>query len=575
MHNSESRVSEAINLLADRLRQGEDARLEEVLQDFPEEADEIRSLWGTMIVAEQFSIGLSLLESVNPSDSMPSKSASPIRNKISQFELLEEVGRGGMGIVYRARQEHPNRIVALKMLLHSESATPMNRSRFHTEAQAAAHLDHPNIVSIYDVGEEGGQLYFTMPYVKGETLAKLISRGTLNERDAVSIMAPICRAIAYAHKRGVLHRDLKPSNILIDQRGHPFVSDFGLAKRFENAEDSQVQMHLTQTGAILGTPAYMAPEQAAGGRGTPGPVTDVYSLGAILYACVTGRAPFQSHNAIDAILMILEQEPPLPRLLNPQIDSDLEIIILKALQKPMDLRYQTADELADDLEAYLKGDPVSARSSQLNQVLSRMFRPTHHIGVLENWGLLWIWHAIVLFVICFSTDLMRAYHVTPDWIYPTVWATGLSAWAAFFWIARRRAGPVTFVERQIAHMWGASMASSMGLFVIESLLGLPILTLSPVLGLIAGTVFISKAGVLSGEFYLPGILLYLAIVPMCLFKSLSLTIFGIVAGVSFLWYGVKFYVIYLGNRKRRVQRDDARKSPLSEVKSATSFEMQK
>jgi len=462
-----------------------------------------------------------------------------------------------MGVVYKARQRHPQRTVAVKMLLRGEFSTPSNLARFQAETEAAARLDHPHIVAIHDVGMEQGQPYFSMPLIEGTTLARRITEGTLSDHEAAAVMVPVCRAIAYAHQRGVLHRDLKPSNILIDRHGHQFVSDFGLAKRFKTPEASLVGAAITETGAILGTPGYMAPEQAAGGRGHPGPVSDVYSLGAILYACVTGRAPFQAASPVDALLMILEQDPLPPRLLHPQIDIDLEMIILKALQKPIDLRYQTAEELAADLEAYLRHEPISARSSQFTQILSRAFRPTHHIGVLENWGLLWMWHAAVLVILCITTDLMKYAGIDSRLPYVGLWTLGLGTWAAIFWNLRRRAGPVTFVERQIAHVWAASMGCSTALFGIEWLMGLPVLTLSPVLALFAGAVFIAKAGILSGEFYIPGVLLYLSAIPMALFPQVSPTIFGLVSGGAFFFSGLKFHLLQRRNRTKRQLLDDA------------------
>lgn len=535
--SEDSLIFVLLNQLTDRLRKGEEVDLEQMLANHPDQADELRSLWATVVVAEQ--LGHPAYQSLGE---LPAhKETLAPRSRIGKFELLEEIGRGGMGVVYQARQEHPTRTVAVKMLLRGDLSTPANLARFQAEAEAAARLDHPHIVAIHDVGMEGGLPYFSMPYVNGTTLARRIAEGPLSDREAAALLIPVCRAVAYAHQRGVLHRDLKPSNILIDQAGHQFVSDFGLAKRIEAPDASHTGTGLTESGAILGTPGYMAPEQAAGGRGQPGPASDVYSLGAMLYACVTGRAPFQGATPVDVLLMILEQDPPPPRLLHPQIDVDLEMIILKALQKPIDLRYQTADALADDLEAYLRHEPISARSSQFTQVLSRAFRPTHHIGVLENWGLLWMWHAAVLVVLCIVTDVMRYQRITSRLPYFGLWTLGLGTWAIIFLNLRRRAGPVTFVERQIAHVWAASMSCSTALFAVESLLGLPVLTLSPVLALFAGAVFVVKAGILSGEFYISAVLIYLSSIPMALFPQCSLTIFGIVSGGAFFLPGLKFH----------------------------------
>ena len=232
-----------------------------------------------------------------------------------------------------------------------------------------------------------------------------------------------------------MHRDLKPSNILIDRTGHPFVSDFGLAKRVtadKADEDEQTRSLLTHSGAIVGTPGYMAPEQAAGNRGEVGRATDVYGLGALLYATLTGRAPFQSASPVDTVLQVLEQDPLPPRLLNPGVDADLEMIALRCLQKPAELRYATADELADDLERFLANEPIAARSSRFDQVLTRAFRETHHAVVLENWGVLWMWHSLVLIVLCVVTNAFQWDGITARLPYVGLWTIGLGCGPSSF-----------------------------------------------------------------------------------------------------------------------------------------------
>jgi len=497
-------------------------------------------------------------------DSGRDRDAAGLR-RIGDYELEEELGRGGMGVVYRARQRSLGRTAALKLILRGELASNEDRARFLAEARAAAQLAHPHIVPVYEVGEHDGQPYFSMQFIGGETLAQRLVHGPLPPQTAAALLAPVCRAIAAAHAQGILHRDLKPSNILIDADSRPYVTDFGLAKRIAPALESTRSIDrlergrgtggerpsasaLTLSGAILGTPGYMAPEQAAGDRGQVGPATDVYALGAILYAMLTGRPPFQAATPIDTVLLTLEQDPPAPRLVHPQADPDLELVALKALQKPLDLRYESATALAEDLERYLRNEPVAARSSKFSQVLSRAFRPTHHVAVLENWGLLWMLHAAVMLTLCLVTNALQRGGNEQRWPYVLLWTVGLGAWAATFWELRRRAGPVTFVERQIAHIWAASMACSSGLFLVEWLLGLPPLKLSPVLPLIAGGVFIGKAGILSGEFYLPAIVLFLTCVPMSLAPTYAITLFGLVGGAAFFLPGWKFH------RQRRSSR---------------------
>ena len=294
-------------------------------------------------------------------------------------------------------------------------------------------------------------------------------------------------------------------------------------------------------GSRVGTKEFMSPEQAEGRLRDLGPASDVYSLGAVLYHTLTGRPPFQAASPVDTVLLVLEQDPVPPRVINPKVDRDLEMIALRCLQKPADLRYASADALADDLEAYLHDEPIAARSGRFAQVLSRLFRETHHAAVLENWGLLWMWHSLVVLIACVLTDWLHLAGLDERWYYIALWTAGLGTWAAVFWALRRRVGPVTFVERQIAHVWAASMAAIGLLFFLELLMDLPVLTLSPVLGLIAGMVFFVKAGILSGTFYLQAAALFATAFVMALFPMVSHLIFGTVTGLCFFIPGWKYY----------------------------------
>jgi len=269
--------------------------------------------------------------------------------------------------------------------------------------------------------------------------------------------------------------------------------------------------------------------------------SDVYSLGTILYHLLTGRPTFQASSPLDILLMLREQDVVPPRLINPKVNRDLEMISLRCLQKPTDLRYQSAGALAEDLEAYLLDEPIAARSGQFGQVLARVFRETHHAIVLENWGLLWMWHSLVLFTACASTNALHAYGFHDRWYYIVMWTLGLGTWAAVFWWLRRRMGPVTFVERQIAHVWASSMVATMLLFFVEMMLDLPVLSLSPVLALIAGMVFIVKAGILSGWFYVQGTALFATAFGMAKFPEVGHLIFGAVAAACFFVPGLKYY----------------------------------
>lgn len=273
---------------------------------------------------------------------------------LGEYEILGEIARGGMGVVYRARQRRLNRVVALKMILAGQFAGEEDVQRFHAEAEAAANLNHPGIVPIYDVGEYDGQHFFSMGFVDGQSLSEMIADGPLAPRQAAEYAKGIADAIAFAHDHGVIHRDLKPANVLIDASGQPKVTDFGLAKKLK--EDSG----LTATGQVLGTPNYMPPEQASGKLHEITETSDVYSLGAILYCLLTGRPPFQAATPMETLIQVLEREPPAPRVLNPQTPRDLETIALKCLDKDAKRRYGSAHELRAELDRFLNDEPIHA-----------------------------------------------------------------------------------------------------------------------------------------------------------------------------------------------------------------------
>ncbi|MFO0868426.1 MAG: serine/threonine-protein kinase [Pirellulales bacterium] len=550
----DQRLALLLTQLSDRLRAGEAVSLEAACATHPDLADELRELWGAVLIAEAVGSSsrndLPLAPSAEVTSSQalsswrtPSSTGSgdtvhalPVLPCVcGDYELLEEIGHGGMGVVYRAWQSSLNREVAVKMMLPGKLVRDADVARFRAEAEAAAGLHHPGIVPVYDVADWEGRPLFSMKYVPGETLAQRLAAGPLPPREAARILAAVSRAVHYAHQRGVLHRDLKPSNILLDVDGQPHITDFGLAKQVSDATS------LTRTGAVLGTPAYMAPEQAAGARGEVGPGVDIYSLGSILYHMLTGRPPFQAASPVDTLLLLLEQDPAPPRLINPKVDSELELIALRCLQKPPDLRYVSAAALADDLEAYLQDEPISARTGRFGQLISRLFRETHHAPLLENWGLLWMWHSLALVVVCLLTNGMYLWGDRNRWHYAGLWTVALWGWACVFWFLRRRIGPVTFVERQIAHLWGGSIIGIGLLFPLESWLGLDVLTLSPVLALIMGLVFLAKAAILSGAFYIQSAAMFITAAAMAYWPNEAHLIFGAVSALSFFIPGWKYH----------------------------------
>jgi serine/threonine protein kinase len=290
--------------------------------------------------------------------------------QIHGYEILEVIGHGGMGVVYKARQIGLNRIVALKTILAGAIASPQSRARFQTEAEAVAHLGHPNIVQIFEIGEQDGCPFLAMEYVSGGSLAEQLDGTPVAPRQAAQLVMALARAVQHAHERGIVHRDLKPANVLLLADGTPKIADFGLAKR----SDSDV-VH-TQTGAILGSPSYMSPEQAAGTLDKIGPSTDVYALGVILYELLTGRPPFKAASLLETIEQVREHDPAAIRSLQPKTPRDLEIICLKCLEKQPSRRYESAAALAQDLNAFLNGDSITAHSATLLDHVARTI--SHH-----------------------------------------------------------------------------------------------------------------------------------------------------------------------------------------------------
>ncbi|MCH2122628.1 MAG: serine/threonine-protein kinase [Planctomycetota bacterium] len=527
-------IADVLSSLTERLQGGESIELSDVVERFPNYKDELTELWPLVMLTEMAG------ENASPVDETAAAKENELTEKqlpttFGDFELVEEIGRGGMGVVYRARQQSLGREVALKLILLDHLASETDRARFYAEARAAAKLEHPHIVPVYDLGDVQGRPYISMKLIEGSTLSSQLQNGHMDGKSAAKLLIPLCQAVQYAHENSVLHRDVKPSNIMINHEGQAFLTDFGLAK------DLRETPTLTRTGAVVGTPAYMPPEQASGQKPTLDPTSDVYSLGAVLYHMITGQPPFVGRTGLETVLMVMEQDPPSPRSLTRGLDRDLEMIILRCLQKPPDLRYASASALEQDLNAYLNNEEIAARSGRFSQIISQVFRETHHFGILENWGLLWMWHSVVLLIVCVATSMLYWMDDKNRLNYFLLWTVGLGAWAAVFWAVRRRMGPVTFVERQIAHLWAGSMICVAVLFPLESWLGLEPLKLSPMLPMFAATTFLVKGAILSGRFYFQAIALFATPFLMAAMPGIAHLIFGVVAGLSFFIPGYQLH----------------------------------
>ncbi|HEV3257437.1 MAG TPA: serine/threonine-protein kinase [Gemmataceae bacterium] len=297
--------------------------------------------------------------------------------QIAGYPILGELGRGGMAVVYKAEQAKLNRLVALKLLAADRAIGAEERARFRVEAEAVARLQHPNIVQIHTIGRKGGRTYLVLELVGGGSLAHKLKATPHPAREAAELVETLARAVHYAHKRGIVHRDLKPANVLLTEEGLPKITDFGLAKRLD------VEMGQTQSGVIMGTPSYMAPEQAGGKTKAVGPATDVWALGAILYELLTGRPPFRGATPLETLQQVVTQEPQPPTVLRSGVPRDLEAICLRCLHKEQTARYGSAGALADDLRRFLSGQRIEAQPSARPRCKRRK-----RLGLLVSAGLI-------------------------------------------------------------------------------------------------------------------------------------------------------------------------------------------
>jgi predicted Ser/Thr protein kinase len=476
------------------------------------------------------------------SETVAAAADGPAPVDFADYQLLAEIARGGMGVVFRARQKSLNRLVAVKMILAGQLASPDSIKRFYSEAEAAAQLDHSGIVPIYEVGEHAGRHYFSMALVDGASLQARLSQGPLPAREAAQLVLKVAEAVAYAHSQGIVHRDLKPHNILLDRDGTPKVTDFGLARRLGDEG-------LTATGEILGTPGYMSPEQASGKVRELGPLVDVYALGALLYAALTGRPPFQAATPLETMLQVLEEIPPPPKLLNSQVPEDLQAICLQCLEKNPQQRYRSASELAADLQRWLDGELVQATGRTWRAAMVRMLSRSRDDVKLQTWGNMLIAFA----AITFCAEVGVYFHARGGPPYPTHWAliiraTQFAAMAAVFGIFRSawRTTPTAAAEQMWSLWLGFLIACHLvvvAVFQLQAVLGpgrpVEVMACYPYFAILSGMLFVALGRSFWGYCYvIGGLFLLLGIVFPWMLPYAPL-VFGGVWGAVLLLLGLR------------------------------------
>jgi eukaryotic-like serine/threonine-protein kinase len=521
-------VSELLLRWEELRERGQTVTAQELCRDCPELMDEVRRRIEALEAV--YRVPNRLLSETQPGSSQDARPAAPVP-QVPGYEVLGLLGSGGMGVVYKARDVRLKRLVALKMILTGPHARPQELARFRGEAEAVARLQHPNVVQIYEVGEHDGRPYLALEYVAGGSLAERLGGKPQPADEAARLVQALALAVHAAHERGIVHRDLKPANVLVAEDGTPKVSDFGLAKRLGEAGQ-------TQTGAVLGTPSYMAPEQALGDSRCIGPHTDVHALGALLYELLTGRPPFEGATLFETLEQVREHEPLPPGRLRPDLPRDLDTICRKCLEKEPARRYPSARALADDLGRYLGGELIQARSFTFADRLARTLnrdqelRPLH--GLWRRWWPLPLLVAPLLFVVHLLPFLLL--RGTPAYGPASVAVTlGLFTLLLAGFLGIIAGGPVLWRGAAFHGLWSLRLGHFAGMWLIPvvcfELFGPDDerrwLAAYPLWAILTGAMFVSLGGAFWGRLYLAGLAFFAAAVVMPLRLEWAPVEFGI------------------------------------------------
>ena len=511
---------------------GEQGDLDPAAED--QDAIQIPSEMPTLLPGEQG--GDSSVTMVRPD--APAVPPVPVDHRIPGYDLLRELGRGGMGVVYKAHDQKLKRTVALKMILNGEYASEDEMQRFQLEAEAVAKLQHPQFVQIYDVGEYDGRSFISLEYVDGGNLHQQIDGTPQNPKNSAHLVEMLARAMDVAHRQGIVHRDLKPANILLTGQGDPKITDFGLAKIMNENRGA------TRSGAVLGTPSYMSPEQAASKGDSIGPSADIYALGAILYHLMTGRPPFRAESELDTLIQVIEDQPVSPRRLNSTVPIDLEKIILKCLEKEPQHRYASAGKLADDLRRFQDGESISIRSVNLVDKVTRSLQRSKHDMDLRAWGSMLHWIAGIVFLaevgIFFHTLDGPPYHWQSGALVRIVQVILL---AIVLWAYRDKwSVSMGSVERQMLSIWIAFFLSCWLCLVVAFLMAttkapLDQIKLYPHFAILSGLIYFVIGSNYWGQCYIFGVAFFALAVVMTFNLVLAPLEFGALWAICLILIG--------------------------------------